>query len=118
MKNKISHIIIHHSASSWGTSHTIDKWHRERGFSMIGYHFVILNNFPTHEDIVKCRAWDNLDGYIVPARPLDRDQYIEDYEPYYRSNRSAVIFYDKAKEMIMLCTAMNVLMLKKALSEY
>lgn len=34
-------IIWHHSASNFGDAATIDKWHKERGFACIGYHYVI-----------------------------------------------------------------------------
>lgn len=39
----ITKITIHCSASEFGDVQEIDKWHRERGFNKIGYHFVILN---------------------------------------------------------------------------
>jgi hypothetical protein len=45
-------------------------------------------------------------------------QYTEDYEPYYKSHREHIILNDKARELIILGTAMNVIVLKKALSEY
>lgn len=39
---EIRHIVIHHSASGKGTTvEDIDEWHRARGFSGIGYHYVI-----------------------------------------------------------------------------
>ena len=41
---KIKEIIIHCSATKEGRNYTvadIDRWHRERGFFCIGYHFVI-----------------------------------------------------------------------------
>ena len=41
---KINKIFIHHSASTFGDVEIIDKWHKERGFDEIGYHFVILTN--------------------------------------------------------------------------
>jgi len=44
MKNK--KVIIHCSDSSFGNAVLIDKWHRQRGFDNIGYHFVILNSHP------------------------------------------------------------------------
>ena len=40
---KINQIIIHHSASSWGSVKSIREWHEVRGFDDIGYHFVIEN---------------------------------------------------------------------------
>lgn len=53
---KITEIIIHCSATAEGIdidAKTIDRWHRERGFSSIGYHFVV-----------------KLDGTIEIGRPL------------------------------------------------
>lgn len=55
MARYISTIIVHHSASPPDT--TIDQireWHLERGFSDVGYHFVV-----------------NIEGVFV-GRPLDR----------------------------------------------
>lgn len=52
----INKIIIHCSATPQGKAFTvkdIDLWHRNRGFSMIGYHYVIY-----------------LDGSIHDGRPL------------------------------------------------
>jgi len=40
---KIEKIIIHCSDSSFGDVAEIRKWHKERGFCDIGYHYVILN---------------------------------------------------------------------------
>ena len=39
----ITRIILHCTASDFGDVETIRRWHIERGFSDIGYHFVILN---------------------------------------------------------------------------
>lgn len=53
---KITEIIIHCSATAEGRSYTIkdiEQWHLQRGFQMIGYHYVI-----------------NLDGSISKGRPL------------------------------------------------
>jgi len=36
-------IIVHHSDSTYGSAAIIDKWHRDRGFDELGYHFVIGN---------------------------------------------------------------------------
>lgn len=54
--NKIDSIVIHCSATKEGVDYRvkdIDKWHRERGFQMIGYHYVI-----------------DLDGTVELGRPL------------------------------------------------
>lgn len=39
----IKKIIVHCSASKFGDSAAIDRWHKERGWQGIGYHYVILN---------------------------------------------------------------------------
>ena len=53
----INKIILHCSATKEGKSFTaadIDRWHREQGYIMIGYHYVIL-----------------LDGTVEIGRPLE-----------------------------------------------
>lgn len=55
---KIDKIIIHCSATPEGRdvkTETIRQWHLKRGWSDIGYHYVI-----------------ELDGTVVPGRPLER----------------------------------------------
>ena len=39
-----SGIVIHHTASPDVSWREIDRWHRERGWSGIGYHFLIREN--------------------------------------------------------------------------
>ena len=56
---KIDAIVIHCSATRAGwdvRAKDIDKWHKERGFSMIGYNYVI-----------------DLDGKVEIGRPLNMD---------------------------------------------
>lgn len=52
MKEKdIDAIVIHCSATKEGKDYTvkdIDKWHKERGFKEIGYHFVIYRDGSVH----------------------------------------------------------------------
>ncbi|MBT9175474.1 MAG: hypothetical protein DDT22_01153 [candidate division WS2 bacterium] len=43
MRRVWTNIIIHCSDSTWGSVREIRKWHLERGWKDIGYHFVILN---------------------------------------------------------------------------
>lgn len=53
---KIDTIIVHHSASSENTTALeIREWHLKRGFSDIGYHYVIERN-----------------GTIIGGRPLSK----------------------------------------------
>ena len=54
---KIDEIIIHCSATKAGrcfTASDIDRWHRQQGYNMIGYHYVVL-----------------LDGTVQEGRPLE-----------------------------------------------
>lgn len=49
---KITEIIIHCSATPEGrevTVEEIDKWHRDRGFKCIGYHYVIYLDGSIHK---------------------------------------------------------------------
>ena len=48
---KINEIIIHCAATPEGKDFTvqdIDRWHRQRGFAEIGYHFVIYRDGSVH----------------------------------------------------------------------
>lgn len=56
----VKKIIIHHSASTFGTERDIHIWHTKRGFDDTGYHYVILNDEP---DLI-------LDGMICPGRSI------------------------------------------------
>jgi hypothetical protein len=40
-----THIVVHLSASTWGTVADVRAWHKARGFSDIGYHLLITNGF-------------------------------------------------------------------------
>lgn len=49
---EIKEIIVHCSATPEGRDFTvadIDRWHRERGFSGIGYHYVVYRDGSAHE---------------------------------------------------------------------
>jgi N-acetylmuramoyl-L-alanine amidase len=55
---KITHIVIHCSATPEGRPHTaadIERWHRELGWANIGYHYVI-----------------RLDGTVELGRPVSQ----------------------------------------------
>lgn len=55
---EVNEIIVHCTATPEGrdvSTDDIDKWHRQRGFSCIGYHYVIL-----------------IDGTLQVGRPLDK----------------------------------------------
>ncbi len=63
---EIDKIIVHCSASEFGSARLIDRWHRERGWRMIGYHYVILNGYRR-----KGVYSEDDDGLIEPGRPLE-----------------------------------------------
>lgn len=62
----MTRVIVHCSDSGWGNAATITSWHLQRGFSTIGYHYVILNGrlspYKTHSFF---------DGHIETGRALD-----------------------------------------------
>jgi hypothetical protein len=61
-------IIIHCSDSEFGSSITIDGWHRKRGWDNIGYHFVICNGFVDNNLFLSC-----MDGAIERGRDIDKN---------------------------------------------
>ena len=65
---KIDTIIMHCSDSEWGNKRIIDRWHRQRGFRCIGYHYVILNGV-----LWKTTGYyPELDGRVEKGRPIAR----------------------------------------------
>ncbi len=76
MPKKIDSIIIHCSDSPWGCAREIRKWHTDplpqgRGWSDIGYHFVVQNGRPTPHQLVPA-----LDGMVECGRYIDEDNVI------------------------------------------
>ena len=49
LASAVKGLVCHVSASTWGDGPEIDKWHRQRGFSQIGYHAVVLNGVRTYQ---------------------------------------------------------------------
>ena len=69
--------IVHCSDSSWGNSSVITQWHTlpvpdGRGWSAIGYHYIILNGL-----LSPYKRHSYFDGHIETARPLDDDKDME-----------------------------------------
>ncbi len=80
MPKKIDNIIIHCSDSVWGCAREIKLWHTlpppdGRGWSDIGYHFVILNGRITPKQELSA-----LDGCVECGRYLDEDDIIAPFE--------------------------------------
>jgi len=44
LRSETNRVIFHHSLSDFGDVDIIGKWHNERGFEGIGYHFVVPVN--------------------------------------------------------------------------
>lgn len=70
---KINKIVVHCSASNWGDVEEITKWHKERGFRTIGYHFVVHNPYPKFQYYSERRPHFESDGLIAPGRPVDQE---------------------------------------------
>jgi len=72
-------IILHHSASvdhKWADTETFDRWHKKRGWRMIGYHKIIelLNEHyysimgrPLYLAGSHCRGWNSTSIGVVFA---------------------------------------------------
>ena len=65
---QINRIIIHCSDSHFGDVLAIDRWHKQRGWSGVGYHYVIPNG------IIKARDRYNpsKDGIVQVGRKIER----------------------------------------------
>ena len=46
-------IVIHHTATPYGSMRDIDRWHRNNGWDGCGYHFVIGNGTRTPEGFIE-----------------------------------------------------------------
>lgn len=72
---QITHIIVHCSDSEWGTAREIRKWHLQKGWKDIAYHFVILNG-----KVFSGTDFPFLNGSVECGRELDGNAFIEDNE--------------------------------------
>lgn len=63
---EIKSVVIHCSDSEWGTVEDIDRWHKERGWDGVGYHYVITNGRRTSKSAYKSEE----DGVIQSGRKL------------------------------------------------
>jgi hypothetical protein len=55
---KIDKVIIHCSDSEFGNAERIREWHRDKGWSDIGYHYVINNGYVFSKDGYEQRVKD------------------------------------------------------------
>ncbi len=63
---KVKKIVLHCSDSEWGDAEVIDKWHKERGFDCIGYHYVIVGG-----RVVGGKYHEPTDGWIQKGRSIE-----------------------------------------------
>jgi len=65
---EIKRIIIHHSASSYGSANVFRKWHvEENKWRDVGYHFIILNGKIYSNHVYK----KHRDGIVETGRPIE-----------------------------------------------
>jgi len=64
---KFKGIVVHCSDSEFGNALMIEKWHKERGWSTIGYHMTILNGHISKDDYVPV-----MDGNTEAGREWNR----------------------------------------------
>jgi N-acetyl-anhydromuramyl-L-alanine amidase AmpD len=63
IRNSTERIILHHAAASQCSSDDIDKWHKQKDYSCIGYHFFIKKNGTIYrgrqENAIGAHAYQN-----------------------------------------------------------
>lgn len=64
--------VIHHTASHDVSAKVIDRWHKERGWSGIGYHFVIRKN----GNIEEGRPLTKHGAHARTGKPYSRNHYV------------------------------------------
>ena len=69
---EIQKIIVHCTDSAWCNVQIIDRWHKERGWDGIGYHYLILNSYPDYRSLKARRPSPESDGLIEEGRPLEK----------------------------------------------
>ncbi|MBT9170375.1 MAG: hypothetical protein DDT18_00716 [Actinobacteria bacterium] len=67
-----TNIILHCSDSEWGCAREIRKWHLERGWRDIGYHFIILNG-----RVLSRLRLSAVDGSVECGRMLNESLAVE-----------------------------------------
>lgn len=69
----ISKIYVHCSDSIWGEIDEIRRWHLQRGFDDVGYHYLICNRFPFYSSLKDDIPDPSYNGRIQPGRDLAID---------------------------------------------
>lgn len=64
---QIKAIVIHHSVSAEDTTREqIDAWHKARGFSGIGYHYLIRRGENGYPEVVRGRPDEQRGAHLFP----------------------------------------------------
>lgn len=64
-------IVVHHTASHWADAAEIDRWHKQNGWSGIGYHYLISNGYPKYSDWQQGNRRSDWDGKVEVGRSPD-----------------------------------------------
>lgn len=67
---QFNRVFIHCSGSEYGSALMFDAWHRARGWSSIGYHFIISNGLYS---AFQRNRWEFAVGSVEAGRYLDDD---------------------------------------------
>lgn len=76
--DKLKHLVIHTSDSAWGDVTEITKWHIAKGWTTIGYHYVITNPYPTYNDLKKKTPQLAFNGKVCLGRDTDHDGDVDE----------------------------------------
>lgn len=68
---KVTCVVIHTTASKWGSLEAVTDWHKRMGFDTVGYHFLILNLFTNYNRWIHKQPDPWSDGKVVAGRSLD-----------------------------------------------
>jgi hypothetical protein len=66
--NDVRYIILHCSASHYGDVEVIEDWHKQRGWSGCGYHWIVTNCYPKYKNYRYKQPELAFDGLIQKGR--------------------------------------------------
>lgn len=69
-RDNVRYVVLHTTASPYGSFELIDAWHRDRGWDGIGYHKLITNCYGSYEAWKEKRPEPKLDGDVFLGRPF------------------------------------------------
>lgn len=69
--DRVDTIVIHITVSDYGDVETVDRWHKDRGWEAIGYHFLITNCFPSRKRWELKRPDPSSDGVGYTGRSTE-----------------------------------------------